>query len=655
MESLLISVIMLLFIFLGKLGSCYDGRKYDVSRTITVSKSGNANFTTNTHDHVKLDDGRQTIWAVAALIFGDRASFYQCIFLSLQDTLWDARGRHYFSGCNITGSVDFIWGNGQSIYEGCQIRSLANVIGTTGFITAQGREGPNETTGFVFKDCHVYGSGTSFLGRAYRNYSRVLFSGTYMENVIAPEGWSLWTPPQISFADSIIFAENNCSGPGADMSHRVPWEKKLPNEDSKLKVCCNLLTNNMESLITTILLLLLALFYFLSKLGSCSNAMKFDLTDEVSRTIKVDMKGQGDFRTVQEAIDSIPSNNSWWTRIILNHGLYFEKVVIPQDKPYIILEGHPKFLTAIEFGDFASVGKSPTFTSLADNFVARNILFKNSYDHLIKEDPNRRTTWAVAAKIVGDKASFYHCGFISLQDTLWDARGRHYFYDCDVRGAIDFIWGNGQSIYELKVVKVQMKLLGLYSKIVTYADQALLFLEEHTETTQESCSQGRIWKMLLPRRVGPFGRHPKLVMRLFFFFLLFLFSGDHDGYVCVFPNNSTPPPTLNSPGGGGGAAEKRRRRCRAPRRGGGGGVAAEKRRKEAALLGGGGGAAAKEEEEAPRRGGVGVAAEKRRRRRRHCLEEEEVPRRRRRRRRRCGGGATRRGRERAADELGRER
>ncbi|KAL6124675.1 hypothetical protein ACLB2K_077187 [Fragaria x ananassa] len=93
-------------------------------------------------------------------------------------------------------------------------------------------------------------------------------------------------------------------------------------------------------------------------------------------------------------------------------------------------------------------------------------------------------------------------------------------------------------------------------------------------------------------------------------------------------------------------AEKRRRR-RSCRR--------EEEEKEAALLGGGGGAAAKEEEEAPRRGGVGVAAEKRRRRRRHCLEEEEVPRRRRRRRRRCGGGATRRGRERAADEIGRER
>ncbi|KAL6175822.1 hypothetical protein ACLB2K_052461 [Fragaria x ananassa] len=148
------------------------------------------------------------------------------------------------------------------------------------------------------------------------------------------------------------------------------------------------------------------------------------------------------------------------------------------------------------------------------------------------------------------------------------------------------------------------------------------------------------WRNYITSREGP---DPTWV---FFFFLLFLFSGDHDGYVCVFPNNSTPPPTLNSPGGGGGAAEKRRRR-RSCRR--------EEEEKEAALLGGGGGAAAKEEEEAPRRGGVGVAAEKRRRRRRHCLEEEEVPRRRRRRRRRCGGGATRRGRERAADELGRER
>lgn len=62
----------------------------------------------------------------------------------------------------------------------------------------------------------------------------------------------------------------------------------------------------------------------------------------------------------------------------------------------------------------------------------------------------RNVTWAPAAAIAGDKASFYQCDFISLQDTLSDARGRHYFYDSSVEGAIDFIRGNGQSMYEVQ-------------------------------------------------------------------------------------------------------------------------------------------------------------------------------------------------------------
>lgn len=53
-----------------------------------------------------------------------------------------------------------------------------------------------------------------------------------------------------------------------------------------------------------------------------------------------------------------------------------EKVTIPQDKPYIILEGNPNHLTTIEFGDAGSVVDSPTFKAHADNFVAKNIVFK---------------------------------------------------------------------------------------------------------------------------------------------------------------------------------------------------------------------------------------------------------------------------------------
>nr|XP_011466177.1 PREDICTED: probable pectinesterase 29 [Fragaria vesca subsp. vesca] len=176
------------------------------------------------------DEVRNVTWAPAAAIAGDKASFYQCGFISLQDTLSDARGRHYFYDSYVEGAIDFIWGNGQSMYEKCQINSTTSRIGRAGFITAQGRESANETTGFVFKHCYVSGSGPIFLGRSYRNYSRVLFAGTYMEDIITPEGWNLpsWS---VGSEDLITFSEANCSGPGANMSYRVKWEKQLSHQE----------------------------------------------------------------------------------------------------------------------------------------------------------------------------------------------------------------------------------------------------------------------------------------------------------------------------------------------------------------------------------------------------------------------------------------
>lgn len=36
-----------------------------------------------------------------------------------QDTLYDHRGRHYFENSLIVGSIDFIFGNGRSLYRVC--------------------------------------------------------------------------------------------------------------------------------------------------------------------------------------------------------------------------------------------------------------------------------------------------------------------------------------------------------------------------------------------------------------------------------------------------------------------------------------------------------------------------------------------------------
>ena len=72
---------------------------------------------------------------------------------------------------------------------------------------------------------------------------------------------------------------------------------------------------------------------------------------------------------------------------------------------------------------------------------------------------------ALAARIYGDKSSFYECGFVGFQDTLWDVSGRHYFKNCYIEGGVDFIWGNGQSIYEVISHQLFIKLLNIFHSV----------------------------------------------------------------------------------------------------------------------------------------------------------------------------------------------
>ncbi|KAK2366748.1 Pectin lyase superfamily protein [Trifolium repens] len=158
--------------------------------------------------------------AVAAMISGDKSYFFRVGFYGYQDTLWDDRGRHYYKLCTIQGAIDFIFGEGQSLFERCSI----SVIGG-GFITAQGRENANDPGGFVFKNCHVFGNATTYLGRPWRRYARVLFYNSNLDNIVAPNGWNPWNYD--GHEDLTTFAEYGNFGPGSDTSNRVSWAKKL--------------------------------------------------------------------------------------------------------------------------------------------------------------------------------------------------------------------------------------------------------------------------------------------------------------------------------------------------------------------------------------------------------------------------------------------
>ncbi|WOL11795.1 pectinesterase 10 [Canna indica] len=211
----------------------YNGDPSGHGTTTSATFTASANnfvaadiFFKNTHSGVP-----KISQAVAALIDGDKSALYRCSFSSIQDTLADSAGRHYYNSCYIEGAFDFIFGNAQSIFEKCTISTVNKVPGLslTGFLTAHGRERSDQTTGFVFKYCVVTGSEKAYLGRAWRVYSRVIFYKTDMSDIVVPEGWNAWHAT--GQEQSVTYVESGCTGSGSNQTKRVGWLKKLSDAE----------------------------------------------------------------------------------------------------------------------------------------------------------------------------------------------------------------------------------------------------------------------------------------------------------------------------------------------------------------------------------------------------------------------------------------
>ncbi|KAG0631075.1 hypothetical protein M758_1G225600 [Ceratodon purpureus] len=165
--------------------------------------------------------GRQ---GAAFRIAGDKAAFYNCEFYGGQDTLCDDTGRHYFKNCYIQGSIDFVFGNGQSMYMASTLHSIAT---STGSIAAQERESPDDTSGFAFVGCQIIGSGSNYLGRAMGKYSRIIYSECYIENIIQPQVWDAdWTHDGSNRQETVTYGMYECWGPGAATIGQ-PWARTL--------------------------------------------------------------------------------------------------------------------------------------------------------------------------------------------------------------------------------------------------------------------------------------------------------------------------------------------------------------------------------------------------------------------------------------------
>ncbi|GLC23715.1 pectinesterase family protein [Roseisolibacter agri] len=194
-------------------------------------------------DPTKLRDAQ----AVALMLDlgSDRAAFVDVRILGHQDTLFPNAGRAWFHRCVVAGSVDFIFGAGQAVFDECEIVSRDRGSRTNnGYVTAPSTP-TDQPYGFLFwrsrltKERAAMAPATVVLGRPWHPFAdpdangSAVFVDCWMDDHLGAKGWdrmsmtdstgarSWWEP------ESARFFESGSRGPGAVAS---PTRRTLTRE-----------------------------------------------------------------------------------------------------------------------------------------------------------------------------------------------------------------------------------------------------------------------------------------------------------------------------------------------------------------------------------------------------------------------------------------
>ncbi|CAH9077071.1 unnamed protein product [Cuscuta europaea] len=174
--------------------------------------------------------GAEAQQAVALLVASDRSVFYRCSISGHQDTLYAFSFRQFYRECDISGTVDFIFGNAAAVFQACNL-VLRRPAGSQSYnvILANGRSDPGQSTGFSVQNCKItIGSDFSpvknaYLGRPWREYSRAVVIESDMGGAISERGWIEWPGSPSSSLGKLYFGEYANVGAGAGLGGRVGW------------------------------------------------------------------------------------------------------------------------------------------------------------------------------------------------------------------------------------------------------------------------------------------------------------------------------------------------------------------------------------------------------------------------------------------------
>ncbi|KAL4571757.1 hypothetical protein LXL04_018522 [Taraxacum kok-saghyz] len=168
--------------------------------------------------------------AVALRVQSDRSIFLNCRIEGYQDTLFAQTHRQFYRGCDILGTIDFIFGDAAAVFQTCEISIRKPMAGQRNTVTAQGRSDKRQTTGIVLQKCKITADSSlkpetskieSYLGRPWKQFSRTIVMESEIGDVIRSDGW---LPMAGDFAlETLYYGEYNNKGLGSPVKDRVKW------------------------------------------------------------------------------------------------------------------------------------------------------------------------------------------------------------------------------------------------------------------------------------------------------------------------------------------------------------------------------------------------------------------------------------------------
>lgn len=155
--------------------------------------------------------------------------------------------------------------------------------------------------------------------------------------------------------------------------------------------------------------------------------------------------GTGQYRTVQEAVESVRAFMDYTVTIYIRNGIYKEKVVVPSWVKNVELLGESAEGTRITYDDHANINGMGTFRTYTVKVEGSGITFKD----LTIENNAPRLGQAVALHTEGDRLRFINCRLLGNQDTVYTGAEytRLLFSHCYIEGTTDFIFGPSTALF----------------------------------------------------------------------------------------------------------------------------------------------------------------------------------------------------------------